>query len=280
MYGVIGSGQVAQHVIAELRRRNARFKVYTRSLQPDAEAGVFVSYTLDTIGEQLRNDDITGVINCAALRDINLCEKNPTLAAVANIELPKAIGDVAKQVYISTDYVFDSNDLGRVLTEEATSLGALSIYGETKLQGEIETMKRGGVVARISSPWGIYPSPMKPSFVDMITSTNNKIDLPTDQFFSPTYLPDMAEHLVDLAGAQSHGVYHLVNQGATNWLEFGRVARQMARNKERLTGSFRFDKTRPKYGALVNTRLPRFRTWAEAMQEYISGPRAEERIKR
>jgi dTDP-4-dehydrorhamnose reductase len=280
MYGVIGSGQVAQHVIAELRRRNARFKVYTRSLQPDADAGVFVVYTPETIAQQLRDDDVTGVINCAALRDIGLCERTPLLAAAANVELPKIIGDVAKQVYISTDYVFDLNEEDRPLNEEAVSRGALSIYGHTKGIGEEKTLERGGVVARISSPWGVYPSPMKPSFVDMITSTKNKIDLPTDQFFSPTYLPDVAEHLVDLAGAQSRGTYHLVNQGVTNWMEFARVARQMARNKGRITGSFRFDQTRPKYGALLNTRLPRFRTWAEAMQEYISGPRAEERIKR
>jgi dTDP-4-dehydrorhamnose reductase len=280
MYGVIGSGQVAQHVIAELRRRNARFRVYTRSLQPDAEVGVSVSYTLNTIGRQLREDDVTSVINCAALRDITLCERTPIVAAAANVELPAAIGDTVKQVYISTDYVFDLNEEDRPLNEEAVSRGGLSIYGQTKLMGEGKALERGGIVARISSPWGVYPSPMKPSFVDMITSTKNKIDLPTDQFFSPTYLPDVAEHLVDLAGAQSHGVYHLVNQGVTNWMEFGRVARQMARNKGRITGSFRFDQTRPKYGALINTRLPRFRTWAEAMQEYISGPRAEERIKR
>lgn len=280
MYGVIGSGQVAQHVIAELRRRNARFRVYTRSLQPDAEVGVSVSYTLNTIGRQLREDDVTSVINCAALRDITLCERTPIVAAAANVELPAAIGDTVKQVYISTDYVFDLNEEDRPLNEEAVSRGGLSIYGQTKLMGEGKALERGGIVARISSPWGVYPSPMKPSFVDMITSTKNKIDLPTDQFFSPTYLPDVAEHLVDLAGAQSHGVYHLVNQGVTNWMEFARVARQMARNKGRITGSFRFDQTRPKYGALINTRLPRFRTWAEAMQEYISGPRAEERIKR
>ena len=76
MYGVIGSGQVAQHVIAELRRRNARFKVYTRSLQPDADAGVFVAYNMATLPQQLKDDDVTGVINCGALRDINLCEKD------------------------------------------------------------------------------------------------------------------------------------------------------------------------------------------------------------
>ena len=280
MVGVIGSGQVAQHVIAELRRRNLRYRVYTRSLQPDADAGVFSLYTPETIAKQLRDDDITSVINCAALRDINLCDKNPTAAVSANVSLPSIIGDTVRQLYVSTDYVFDSNEEDRPLNEEAVSRGALSIYGQTKLDGEKEVLKRGGVVARISSPWGLYPSPMKPSFVDMIVSHNRLLDLPTDQFFSPTYLPDVAEQMVRLAVEPSNGIYHLVNQGKTNWLEFGRMARSLRKVKGKISGSMRWDKTRPQNGALINTRLPRFRTWAEAMQEYLSGDIAEGRIKR
>lgn len=280
MVGVIGSGQVAQHVIEELRRRNLRFKVYTRSLQPGADASVFVSYTLETIAKQLRDDDVTSVINCAALRDINLCEKDPTLAVRANVDLPAAIGDTVKQLYISTDYVYDLNEEDRRLDEDNPSKGALSIYGQTKLRGEQEVLQRGGSVARISSPWGVYPSPMKAHFVDMVTGSMNKMDLPTDQFFTPTYLPDAAPVLVNLTVEPSRGIYHVVNQGKTNWCEFGRVARSMARNRNRITGSLRWDKTRPRNGALVNNRLPRFRTWAEAMQEYMDGPRAEGRIKR
>lgn len=280
MVGVIGSGQVAQHVIEELRRRNLRFKVYTRSLQPSADASVFVSYTLETIAKQLRDDDVTAVINCAALRDINLCEKDPTLAVRANVDLPAAIGNTVKQLYISTDYVYDLNEEDRRLDEDNPSKGALSIYGQTKLRGEQEVLQRGGSVARISSPWGVYPSPMKAHFVDMVTMTPKVLDLPTDQFFTPTYLPDAAPVLVNLAIEPSRGIYHVVNQGKTNWYEFARVARSMARNKNKITGSFRWDNTRPRNGALVNNRLPRFRTWAEAMQEYLSGPRAEGRIKR
>lgn len=280
MVGVIGSGQVAQHVIEELRRRNLRFKIYTRSLQPSADASVFVSYTLETIAKQLRDDDVTAVINCAALRDINLCEKDPTLAVRANVDLPAAIGNTVKQLYISTDYVYDLNEEDRRLDEDNPSKGALSIYGQTKLRGEQEVLQRGGSVARISSPWGVYPSPMKAHFVDMVTMTPKVLDLPTDQFFTPTYLPDAAPVLVNLAIEPSRGIYHVVNQGKTNWYEFARVARSMARNKNKITGSFRWDNTRPRNGALVNNRLPRFRTWAEAMQEYLSGPRAEGRIKR
>ena len=280
MVGVIGSGQVAQHVIEELRRRNLRFKVYTRSLQPDADAGVFVSYTPETIAQQLRDDDVTAVINCAALRDINLCEKNPTEAVHANVDLPAAIGNTVKQLYISTDYVYDLNEEDRKLDEDVPSRGALSIYGQTKLRGEAEVLQRGGAVARISSPWGRHPSPMKAHFVDMVTMTGKPMDLPTDQFFTPTYLPDAAPVLVDLAVNPSRGIYHVVNQGKTNWHEFARGARSLARNKAKITGSMRWDNTRPRNGALVNNRLPRLRTWMEAMQEYLSGPRAEERIKR
>lgn len=280
MVGVVGTGQVAQHVIEELRRRNLRFIVYTRSLQPNADAGVFVSYTPETIARQLRDDDVTSVINCAALRDINLCEKSPTDAVHANVDLPAIIGDTVRQLYISTDYIFDRNEEDRPLNEEAVSRGALSIYGQTKLRGEAEVLSRSGIVARISSPFGRYPSPMKASFVDMVVSSNKPMDLPTDQFFSPTYLPDVASALVDLATQPSNGVYHLVNQGKTNWKEFGQMARKLRHNKGRITGSLRWDTTRPMYGALINTRLPRFRTWAEAMQEYFDGPMAEERITR
>ncbi len=72
---------------------------------------------------------------------------------------------------------------------------------------------------------------MKPSFVDMVVSHNKPMDLPTDQFFSPTYLPDAAEHLVALAIGPSNGIYHLVNQGKTNWMEFARMARRTRKIK-------------------------------------------------
>lgn len=280
MVGVIGSGQVAQHVIEELRRRGTRFVVFTRSVPADAEPGVFVSYTPATIAEQIRAADCTAAINCAALRDINLCEKDPAGAQAANVTLPSIIGDTVRQLYISTDYVFDRNDEDRPLTEEAVSRGALSVYGQTKLLGEKATLERGGIVARISSPWGRYPSPMKPSFVDMIVSKNDKIDLPSDQFFSPTYLPDVVDQMVDLATKPSNGIYHLVNSGRTNWVDFARTARMLRKNKGRITGSMRWDQTRPMYGALLNTRLPRQRNWIEAMQEYFDGPLAEGRITR
>lgn len=278
-YGVVGTGQVAQHIIAELKARNFPYVVYTRSA-PSQESGVF-SYTPETLPNLLRKHAIKQVINCAALRDIALCEKNPHEAYIANVDLPKIIGEVANQIYISTDYVFDYNDSARTLDEDADTLGALSIYGQTKLEGERVVLSQGGVVARISSPFGIYPSPMKPHFVDFASMAYKELDLPSDQFFKISYLPDAAKVIVDLAeDTAATGVYHVVNEGTATWVEVARHARKLNRNNARVTGSMRWDHTRPMYGALKNTRLPRLRHWTEAMDEYFRGTKAEERIKR
>jgi dTDP-4-dehydrorhamnose reductase len=281
MIGVVGSGQVGQHVAAELRKRGVPFYLFSRTPASSSDGvGVFVEYTMDNIERKLQDHGITRVINCAALRDIRVCETKPHIAYDANVELAKIIGDHARQVYLSTDYVFDLNEEDRPLSEEEPSRGALSVYGETKFEGEKVVLARDGVVARISSPFGLYPSPLKAHFVDFITSKLDTIDLPSDQFFSVTYLPDAAPILVDLLDEKYTGTYHVVNAGRTNWVDFARTIRYLAKNKGRVTGSMRWDTTRPRYGAILNKRLPRLRHWTEAAQEYLSGPRAEGKIKR
>lgn len=281
MIGVVGTGQVAQHVLAELRRRALPHIVFSRSATPIGESGVSVSYTLDNIPDLIREHKVTSIINCAAQRDIVACEKDPGSAVTANVVLPSTIGQHVRQVYLSTDYVFDRNEEGRPLDESAESKGALSIYGTTKLKGEHAVLANNGVVARISSPFGIYPSPFKPSFVDFAIMSPNALNLPTDQNFNPTYLPDITGTLVDIAIDEKYdGIYHLVASGRADWALLAQVARKFRKNKQRVTGSARNDKTRPKHGALINTRLIPFRHWMISLEEYCRGQLAEERIKR
>jgi len=281
MIGVVGTGQVAQHVLAELRRRALPYIVFSRSAAPIGESGVSVSYTVDTIPDLIREHKVTSVINCAAQRDIVACEKDPGAAVTANVVLPSTIGQHVRQVYISTDYVFDLNEEDRPLDENAESKGALSIYGTTKLKGEQMVLANNGVVVRISSPFGIYPSPFKASFVDFAIMSPNPLDLPTDQNFHPTYLPDVVGTIVDMAlDTKYEGIYHLVGSGRADWALLAQVARKFRKNKQKVTGSARNDKTRPKHGALVNTRLLPFRHWMISLEEYCRGQLAEERIKR
>jgi phosphoglycerate dehydrogenase-like enzyme len=54
MIGVVGTGQVAQHVLAELRRRALPHIVFSRSAAPIGESGVSVLYTETTLPDLLR----------------------------------------------------------------------------------------------------------------------------------------------------------------------------------------------------------------------------------
>jgi len=76
----------------------------------------------------------------------------------------------------------------------------------------------------------------------------------------------------------SVGVYHAVNGGTTNWQDFTAYLFNILRTKVKVTGSERNDPLRPKYGVLSNSRLPRPRHWAMALEEYIrNGELAEAR---
>jgi dTDP-4-dehydrorhamnose reductase len=73
------------------------------------------------------------------MRDINLCDKTPLAAVSRQRSTPsQIIGNTVRQLCVSTDYVFDSNEEDRPLNEDAVSRGALSVYGQTKLNGEKE----------------------------------------------------------------------------------------------------------------------------------------------
>jgi dTDP-4-dehydrorhamnose reductase len=175
-----------------------------------------------------------------------------------------------KQIYISTDYVYDLNSENRPLHEDEPSKGALSVYGHSKLEGEKAVLENGGTVARISSPFGPKKSPFKASFVDFVASSFKNLELPIDQHFRPTYMPDAAKALVSLAVDDlPGGVYHVVNEGTTDWAMLARFVREKVGNKYKVMPVTRKDTTRPEWGNLKNTKLPKMRHWSEALLEYL-----------
>ena len=261
MIVILGSGQASQHVQEELDSRDIKYVVLSRNHWADYE---------ELIG-LITDAKPTAVINCAAQRDINLCEEQPHKAIEANVNLPRLISVAGfKQIYISTDYVYDLNSENRLLHEDEPSKGALSVYGNSKLEGEKAVLENGGTVARISSPFGPKKSPFKASFVDFVASSFKNLELPIDQHFRPTYMPDAAKALVSLAVDDlPGGVYHVVNEGTTDWAMLARFVREKVGNKYKVMPVTRKDTTRPEWGNLKNTKLPKMRHWSEALLEYL-----------
>jgi len=69
------------------------------------------------------------------------------------------------------------------------------------------------------------------------------------------------------------GFYHLTNSGATSWYKFAKSIVNLSKNKLKITPcstkEYPLIAKRPKYSILLNTRLPRLRSWLKALQDYL-----------
>ncbi|PYL91340.1 MAG: hypothetical protein DMF14_07210, partial [Verrucomicrobia bacterium] len=124
---------------------------------------------LDQVRSTLSETEFDLLINCAALTNVDYCESNRDEAFLINAEAPRLLAEICRQksaalIHISTDYVFDGRQ-DSPYTEEDTPR-PLSVYAESKLAGEEETLRisQNNLVIRLSWVFG----PDKPSFIDKI----------------------------------------------------------------------------------------------------------------
>ena len=292
MYGIVGNGQVGQHIAEAFDRHGIKNHLIGRDVDGDMAKYRKTDVIFDV--SKAKPDDLmelsskyTRIIYTSSFRDVNQCEENPAMADRLNFLVPTVLSNHKPIVYISTDYVFGklSTDAPRPISgkigegenpdSEFFSGGAPSVYGKSKRRGELGVLNRDGIVVRIASPFGKWKSPLRQSFVDMVVSSFKTLELPVDQIISPTYLPEAAETLMGIAvDMQASGMYHLVNEGSASYRDLGAWVRNAARNKHKINVRYsdpKTDRLRPNYSALQNNKLPKLSHWAEAVEKYIRG---------
>lgn len=223
------------------------------------------------------------IVNTVALHALQRCEDDPNLAYDINARGAGRVASLAPTVYLSTDYVF--ND-GPIHEEGMPGERPRSEYGRSKLAGEMETLRYDGIVVRISGVYHHkYESHKGPSFPTQITTGYDPVTVASDQRFSPTYAPDAAKRIVELAFGLSEGVlfvdpltnavdgrpsgiYHAANAGSTTWAEFAQQIVEITRSRRVVVGKAKHDSLRPTNSALRSTRLPPLRHWLLGLQEW------------
>ena len=80
-----------------------------------------------------------------------------------------------------------------------------------------------------------------------------------DVVISPTYLPHLAEAVLDLLIDRERGIWHLANRGMVSWADFASLAAQLAGLDESLIRRIRMvelglSATRPPLSALESAR--------------------------
>ncbi|MFN3301502.1 MAG: dTDP-4-dehydrorhamnose reductase [Patescibacteria group bacterium] len=229
------------------------------------------------------------VINAAAYTDVEMAEKEFFLAKKINSQGVKNLVNVCAEigaifVHYSTDYVFDGKKKSGY-RESDLPKNPTNKYGLSKLFGEkvIENYRLKNknfkyYLIRTSWLFGSKTEPKKhKNFVQTILKLARKkkvLRVVNDQFGKPTYTLDLAKATRRIIKEKlPFGIYHLTNEGITTWYKFAKEIVKLAKIKIKVlpcsSSEYKTLAKRPKYSILINTKLPKLRSWKLALKEYL-----------
>jgi dTDP-4-dehydrorhamnose reductase len=230
------------------------------------------------------------VINCAAYTQVDACEQKEELARTVNglgagLVAEKAAACAARLIHISTDYVFEGDAARPYREDDPTGRPEkLSAYGRSKLLGEQLVRRHHPSALIVRTAWLYGPDGVCfPKAILQRARQDGRLRVVNDQTGSPTYAPDLAAALDQLARLGSSGVVHVTNSGACTWYEFAceivRLTGLDVPVTPVATAEFPRPARRPAYSVLdnsvyIHTTGRPLRSWPEAVAEYV---RAEPR---
>jgi dTDP-4-dehydrorhamnose reductase len=169
------------------------------------------------------------IVNAAAHTAVDKAESEPELARTLNALAPAVLAREAAAlgawlVHYSTDYVF--NGSGTQPWVETDPTGPLSVYGQTKLEGEQAIAVSGcqHLIFRTSWVYAARGGNFAKTMLKL-AKEHERLTVINDQFGAPTgadLIADVTAHAirqVRRTGA-GRGTYHLVASGETTWFDY------------------------------------------------------------
>jgi dTDP-4-dehydrorhamnose reductase len=170
------------------------------------------------------------VINASAYTAVDKAESDEETAylinhlAVANIA--RACRDIdCVLIHVSTDYVFDG--LSILPYQEDAATNPMSVYGRSKLKGEIAIQDSGCHYLIVRTAW-VFSKYGNNFFKTMmrIGPQNRELRIVGDQFGCPSYAPDIAKALLSTLASprlkNSRSIYHYAGDSTCTWAEFSK----------------------------------------------------------
>jgi dTDP-4-dehydrorhamnose reductase len=282
---VTGSaGQLGTDVMAELAKRNK-----TDEPSPCLALGIDISELDITDGDAvhayLSAHKPQCVIHCAAYTAVDKAEDEVELCFEVNEKgtenLARACKEIdAEMIYISTDYVFDGK--GDEPYETDAVKASVSTYGKSKLAGEEAVLRylEKYYIVRISWVFGHSGNNFVKTMLKLASGDGPPVSLNvvSDQVGSPTYTPDLAVLLCDMALSGKYGAYHATNEGFCTWAEFAieimRQSKKTCKINPIPTEQYPTKATRPKNSRLSKASLDdngfaRLPEWQDALKRFL-----------
>lgn len=223
------SGQLGYDVMMELKKRG---HIGVGADRADSDAD-FEHVVLDITDKEKVNEVVAEVkpdviVHCAAWTNVDGAEDpaNRNVVMAVNVEGTANLAAAAKAVdakfmYISTDYVFNGQG-EKPWQPDDKNYAPLNVYGESKLNGELEVAKALDkyFIVRIAWVFGKNGKNFIKTMVEL-GKTHPELTIVSDQVGTPTYTFDLARLLVDMIETDKYGYYHATNEGGyISWAEF------------------------------------------------------------
>ncbi|MFO0678291.1 MAG: SDR family oxidoreductase [Polyangiaceae bacterium] len=169
-----------------------------------------------------------GIVHCAAMTNVDACEREPALAWAVNVEATAAIARGAKDVgarlvALSTDYVFDGTR-GDYREEDVPN--PRGVYARTKRAGEEAALLLAPdcVVARVSTIFTGDSRDKRTYAFDLASKlvAGTKSNVFHDQVVSPTHAENAAGMSVCALRSDVRGVLHCTGAEALTRVHFAK----------------------------------------------------------
>jgi dTDP-4-dehydrorhamnose reductase len=219
------------------------------------------------------------IINSAAFTNVDAAEVDEEIAFKVNAYAVKSIAEACNEidatiVHFSTDYVFDGKFTAY---NEKAEKNPINVYGKSKSLGEDFLLGTTNKHYLIRTSW-LFGSHGK-NFVSTVLNLaqdKKELNIVYDQFSCPTYTKDLALKVKEVI-IQDYGIFHIANDCACSKFEFackiatlkGLDAKINPISAEQWQRAHPESARRPKFSALVNTKLPKLRHWEDALKEYL-----------
>ena len=211
------------------------------------------------------NPQINYCINCAAYTAVDKAETEAEKAFEINATGAKNLAQVCNDhdailIHVSTDFVFDGEKNEPYTETDAAN--PISVYGASKLQGEVEIQQalKGHFIIRTSWLYSEYGNNFMKTML-RLAETRDGISVVSDQIGTPTYAGDLAEIIIQIINTKTekYGIYHYSNEGVASWFEFAKEIFKLTKNKTKVNPipsiEYLTSAKRPKYSVLDKKKI-------------------------
>ena len=211
------------------------------------------------------NKKIDYCINCAAYTAVDKAESDVEKAFEINANGAKNLAIACREfdailIQISTDFVFDGEK--KEPYTETDVAKPISVYGASKLKGEVEIQKINKKYFIIRTSW-LYSEHGTNFMKTMLklAETRDEISVVSDQIGTPTYAGDLADVILKIISSKNtnFGLYHYSNEGVASWCEFAKAIFEASNIEIKLnpikTSAYPTPAKRPVYSVMDKTKI-------------------------